>query len=96
MNEKQFKATRSVLKKLSAMRKTLAKTERETLDSLILRQAAEVTGHAMLVGAVHADSAKVDSAKVDSAKADAAHVSAASVDAHLGDIMLTKDGYVLS
>lgn len=46
--DKKTLAMKRLLKKLSAMRKTLRKDERELLDSLIIRQSAEVRGHADL------------------------------------------------
>ena len=46
--DKKTLAMKRLPKKLSAMRKTLRKDERELLDNLIVREAAEVRGHADL------------------------------------------------
>jgi hypothetical protein len=50
MAEKQTAAMKRLLKKLSALRKTLRKDERELLDHLVIRE-SEVKGHAFMADA---------------------------------------------
>jgi len=44
-DDKQTRTLKRLVKKLSALRHTLSKSEREMLDTLILGAPAEVTGH---------------------------------------------------
>ncbi len=55
MDDKQTRTLKRLIKKLSALRVTLTKSERELLDTLILGapagdRAVEVEGHAMAAG----------------------------------------------
>lgn len=72
MDDKQTQALKRLIKKLSALRKTLSKSERELLDTLILGASAEVEAHAM-------HSAKVASAKIAGAKIAGAKMAGAKV-----------------
>jgi len=72
MDAKQEKALARLLKKLSALRVTLAKDERDILDQFVLGARAEVAAHGMTMAKVSA--ARVSSAKVSAAKALAAEV----------------------
>ncbi len=47
MTDKELAARKRLAKKLTALRKTLRKDEREILDSLVARPKAEVEGHEM-------------------------------------------------
>jgi uncharacterized protein YjbI with pentapeptide repeats len=47
MDDKQTRTLKRLTKKLSALRQTLSKSERELLDTLILGAPAEVSGHAL-------------------------------------------------
>ncbi len=47
MTDKEMQATKRLAKKLSALRKTLRKDEREILDRLVTRQNSEVEGHTL-------------------------------------------------
>ena len=46
-DDKQTRTMKRLVKKLSALRHTLSKSERELLDTLILGAPAEVMGHAI-------------------------------------------------
>src|SRR5512137_1632015 len=47
MDDKRTRTLKRLVKKLSALRHTLSKSERELLDTLILGAPAEVAGHAI-------------------------------------------------
>ena len=70
MDDKQTRTLKRLVKKLSALRATLSKSERELLDTLILGASAEVEGHAM-------HGAKIASAKIAGAKMAGAKVAGA-------------------
>ena len=50
MDDKQTRTLKRLVKKLSALRQTLTKSERELLDTLVLGASAEVEAHAMAAG----------------------------------------------
>jgi len=54
MVDKKFQALKRLVKKLSALRATLRKEERDLLDELIVGRAAEVEGHSMNAAATKA------------------------------------------
>ena len=89
MDEKQVKTLKRVVKKLNALRSTLNKPERAVLDALIVHE-AEVTGHAMVMGAVKSDALKSDAMKGDALKADALKADAAKADALKSDAAVTE------
>ncbi len=47
MTEKEQQAAKRLAKKLTALRKTLRKDERDLLDRLVAKQESEVEGHVM-------------------------------------------------
>ncbi|MCL5999149.1 MAG: hypothetical protein M1546_24260 [Chloroflexi bacterium] len=51
MADKQVQLFKRVLKKLTALRKTLPKSERDILDAIVLRNSAEVAAHGMVTDA---------------------------------------------
>ncbi len=51
MDTKQINAQKRLAKKLTALRKTLRKDERDILDRLVAKQDTEVSGHVLLEGA---------------------------------------------
>ncbi len=51
MNEKEMQAYKRLAKKLTALRKTLRKDERDILDRLVAKQDSEVEGHMTLESA---------------------------------------------
>ncbi len=51
MDTKQINAEKRLAKKLTALRKTLRKDERDILDRLVAKQDSEVSGHVLLEGA---------------------------------------------
>ena len=53
--DKRTLAMRRLLKKLSALRKTLRKDERELLDQLVIREKPEVMGHSEMFADQGAD-----------------------------------------
>ncbi len=48
MTEKELQARKRLAKKLTALRKTLRKDERDILDRIVVGTGAEVSGHSML------------------------------------------------
>ena len=71
LNEKQAAALKRVTKKLSAMRQTLTKGEREVLDLLIVGATTEEEGHrASVPQAAHDKNAKKGSKRVVAAAAE--------------------------
>ena len=66
-DDKQARTLKRLIKKLSALRHTLSKSERELLDTLVLGEPAEVEGHAMMQGA-KLSGAKLAGAKLAGAK----------------------------
>jgi hypothetical protein len=52
MDEKRAQAAKRLAKKLTALRKTLRKDEREILDQIVAKTGAEVEGH-MVAGQLY-------------------------------------------
>ena len=93
--DKRTLAMKRLLKKLSALRKTLRKDERELLDQLVIRESSEVKGHEMAFADSGADQGADSGA--DSG-ADQGADSGADFDADVNqdwDIGMDEDGYSL-
>jgi len=92
MAEKQTATMKRLLKKLSALRKTLRKDERELLDHLVIRE-SEVQGHVMVFADANADAnadASADSGADAMMDASADSMADANQD---WDISLQNDSY---
>ncbi len=62
MVDKQTQAAKRLAKKLTALRQTLRKDEREILDQLVAHVEPEVQGHTALTSAANANFQVVDGA----------------------------------
>ncbi len=60
MTDKKTQAAKRLAKKLTALRQTLRKDEREILDQLVTKAAPEVEGHSIVTAVASVDFQVVD------------------------------------